>query len=397
MKKIFTLLAAMLMTISMMAKDVTFTCDDTWSQDGATLTNTKEGVTVTVSWSSRVDQETVVTYFDFTTGTRSGTVNVSVASQSETITNLKIEDASVLYNGTDISHTFDLAAGSNMCISKITVTLADASTELVATPSVTTFSTLDDLKGMTITLTGTVPQYRSEMDCSYIFITDAENTAVYALADFENYSVSNNVITINQFVTMPGETAPLPAEGTNLVFQLIDFFAGSDYGTVTTTSVSYTPASTGLVATPSVTEFSTLDDLNGMTITLTGDVPQYAGSKGGIFLADPDVHNPVIYAVALPDDLTCNPGEISIEKFQTMPGATALPTAECDMALMLVDVFEGQEDVIPVSIHYTPTSTTALLNISANAKAAKTTKFVENGKIIILRDGKKFNVVGQRM
>lgn len=40
---------------------------------------------------------------------------------------------------------------------------------------------------------------------------------------------------------------------------------------------------------------------------------------------------------------------------------------------------------------------TALENIATDAKSSKTSKLIKNGKLVIIKDGKKYNVVGQQM
>lgn len=88
MKKIFTLLAAMLIAGSMMARDVEiYGIRSLWQDNDGVYTQTRDGVTVSVSTTGRVYKRSLADFAFDIDGT--GTITVSVVAASETVTGAK--------------------------------------------------------------------------------------------------------------------------------------------------------------------------------------------------------------------------------------------------------------------------------------------------------------------
>lgn len=88
MKKIFTLLAAMLIAGSMMARDVKIHgVASLWQDNGGVYTQTQDGVTVSISKTGDVYKRTLAMLCFDIDGT--GTVTVSVVAEGETVTGAK--------------------------------------------------------------------------------------------------------------------------------------------------------------------------------------------------------------------------------------------------------------------------------------------------------------------
>lgn len=88
MKKIFTLLAAMLIAGSMMARDVEiYGAASQWQDNGGVYTQTQDGVTVSISKTGDVYKRFTSMFSFNIKGT--GTVTVSVVAEGETVTGAK--------------------------------------------------------------------------------------------------------------------------------------------------------------------------------------------------------------------------------------------------------------------------------------------------------------------
>lgn len=88
MNKIFTLLAAMLIAGSMMARDVEiYGIRSLWQDNDGVYTQTRDGVTVSVSTTGNVYKRSLADFAFDVDGT--GTVTVSVVAEGETVTGAK--------------------------------------------------------------------------------------------------------------------------------------------------------------------------------------------------------------------------------------------------------------------------------------------------------------------
>lgn len=88
MKKIFTLLAAMLIAGSMMARDVEiYGVDFLWQNNDGVYTQTRDGVTVSISKTGDIYKASSSSFSFDIDGT--GTITVSVVAASETVTGVK--------------------------------------------------------------------------------------------------------------------------------------------------------------------------------------------------------------------------------------------------------------------------------------------------------------------
>lgn len=144
------------------------------------------------------------------------------------------------------------------------------------------------------------------------------------------------------------------------------------------------------VGEPSVTTFSSLDDLAGMTISFPYndlELDSVAGVIDGIYLAPEDMSD--VYANAT--GYTFNNHVLTIAGFEPFDGAI-LPEEEMNMLFYIVGIFAVNIRVY-VPIHFVPIAT-ALQNTAANVKA---TKVIENNQMVILRDSKRFNLVGAEL
>lgn len=143
-------------------------------------------------------------------------------------------------------------------------------------------------------------------------------------------------------------------------------------------------------ATPSVTSFTTLSELDGLTITLSGVEVQFAGQDGAIYLTDESLD--VLYGEG--HNYTFSNNVLTIESFvYDAEEMDPLPEEGKDMLIYTGNVFAGYRDLLLCTIHF-GTSPSALENTAAEVKAVKT---IENGQIVIIREGKRYNAVGAEL
>lgn len=150
------------------------------------------------------------------------------------------------------------------------------------------------------------------------------------------------------------------------------------------------PAPAELVATPSITEFRSLNDLEGMTITFTGETLTLEDDPYAVFLVDEGITT--VFAQCT-YSFTNN-----VLTINSLTEITPLPEEETDIVIFASELFVGYYDLAACTIHYNPNGThTALENIATDAKSSKTSKLLKDGKLVIMKDGKKYNVAGQQM
>lgn len=205
----------------------------------------------------------------------------------------------------------------------------------------------------------------------------------FTTADFD---LTNSYMNSNEIV------------GGECYFTAIDVtFAETEYGftmsgsVVGTDGITYNMAGEYAApkATPSVTSFTTLSELDGLTITLSGVEVQIAGD-GAIYLTDESLD--VLYGIA--GNYTFNNNVLTIESFvYDAEEMDPLPEEGKDLLIFTESVISGYYNLPLCTIHF-GTSPSALEN---NAAAVKAVKTIENGQIVIIRDGKKFNAVGAQL
>lgn len=265
MKKVLLFFAIMMMAMQVSASDVVFDTNDTWSKNYGTqsISCTKDGITLTIVGSATTPTVLTGIYFNFGNG---GTATITVNAGTATVTGTTVANSQ--YDNFD--------------------------------------------------LTGAGPW------------------------------------------TCPVEAGRLKKDDTSMSVQVTSF----------TVHIQDAPAPAPLVATPSVTTFSTLDDLKNLTITFSGTVPQVDFEQpGAVVLAAADLDPSKMYAYAFHTDMWFYTDKVIVGQFTPN---LSLPAAECDMALVLVGIFKGQEDPIPVSIHYTPAGSPAfVMDANTDGNTAK--------------------------
>lgn len=151
-----------------------------------------------------------------------------------------------------------------------------------------------------------------------------------------------------------------------------------------------------ITATPSVHQFSSLEDLKNLSITFGGPNLKMLSNYAGCTIAYGDTYYAAWYPMmGVGSAYTFDNNVLTLDNFGTIEDVTTeLPTEPIDLFLNTISMFEDVDDYITTYIRYVPGDPTAIQNTEAAAKNVKKTKIIENGKLMILHNGKKFNVIG---
>lgn len=379
MKKLFTLFAAVLMAGSMMAKDVTFNgYSSAWARSGSTLAQTIDGVTVTISWPSTLEYERM-TYICFNGYPSFGDLSISATSDDSAITGASINGNEQTGEG---PWTVHIDKDQTVSITSITIHLEDEAVDV--TFGAEGFSQYSYYKNdSTWRLRWQGREQSSETHTLVLY------RATNLDSKFGHFTTADFDLTESYFTgAWVGE----------LVTEIDVTFTETEYGFTMSGSVVAADGNTyNLIgeyaapkATPSVTSFTTLSELDGLTITLSGVEVQSAGQDGSIYLTDESLD--VLYGEG--HNYTFSSNILTIEDFVYVAGEMdPLPEEGKDMIIYTGGVFAGYRDLILCTIHFDPTPT-ALENTTAEVKA---TKLVENGQMVIIREGVKYNAVGAKL
>lgn len=208
----------------------------------------------------------------------------------------------------------------------------------------------------------------------------------YTLDDWEiTVKHGSTVIPNNNWTSPIGYTFPDASRGYLFIIWFEEITEDFD---VTITCKKDAPAE--LVATPSKTEFRSLTDLEGMTITFTGETLTLEDDPYAVFLVDEGITT--IFAQCTYSFAN------NVLTINSLTEIAPLPEEETDIVIFASELFVGYYDLAACTIHYNPNATpTALENIATDAKSSKTSKLLKDGKLVIVKNGKKFNVAGQKM
>lgn len=246
----------------------------------------------------------------------------------------------------------------------------------VGVASITTFSSLEDLEGMTVTFTGGTPT----REAGYILLKDSTERVIYAYS--EDYSISNNVLTINSFDTVLFDFT-LPEEEMDMKVIIYDVF--EDYAMSNAGTIHYNPNPA---------------DPEELKLYIIGDIQGWNPAQGIEMTAVEDsvfTYNYVRESEGYFSFTTIQGDWDSVNAHRFSPAADGTVAVEGDN-----DLFAGTVAFKIAGGDYTFTVnvSTMKLNVVNNAQAilnvlnVKTQKAIENGQVVILRDGKKFNLMG---
>lgn len=270
--------------------------------------------------------------------------------------------------------------------------------DVVGTPSVTTFGSLEDLNGMTITITGVTLTPNNDPDG--VYLAAADWSAAYGVAEF---TFENNVLTTISFEAFPG-SSPLPKEETDMLLYINDdTFVDFDGIAI---PIHYAP---GSATAPELATLTAEVINNGSAVSVTSSDPELYWTYR--FLPYYEERDSAEFVASIDPSIEQDNGLLedmawSIISSGAMIGSQNVYVPEwyedgeelTFFAYGIANVGNGTvkraSNVVYIShFTYNPTAT-ALQNITPEAKATKTVKIIKNGKLMILHNGKKFNIMG---
>lgn len=411
MKKLFTLFAAVLFAGSMMAKDVTYSFPGTAAQvltfaDGATLTidndtkalsagnGTIDGVT-TIKNSNGVDlifvapqgkEIEAVTFKAVTNDDATKAVLKFVNSEAvnDTVNSLKDYNNPRVY-----TYTFDEAVSQFTFVYGVKQVCFVMTVHYAGSDVDVTF----DSEGLRA--------YRFQKNDSTWYLSWQGKEQSSKTHKVELYRTTNLANKFGHFTTADfdlTESYFSDVEGGEFVTTIDVTLTETEYGF---TMSGYVVAADGVTynlageyaapkATPSVTSFTTLSELDGLTITLSGVEVQLAGLDGAIYLTDESLD--VLYGEG--HNYTFSNNVLTIESFEYVAGEMdPLPEEGKDMLIFTESVISGYYNLPLCTIHFDPNPSA----LEDNAAGVKATKALVNGKVVIRRGDKHYNLFGAEL